>query len=193
MGNNEWQVFNLHSKPSWQYSWQSRVLSWKTLHQIKSWTAFRFFFYEWLIINNFLTRSDMGQHGASLSLYGGPGPGLAHSLGVQGHGGQPRCQGGHGQWRMVTQRQWSVIQVDSLGHLLSLARHTLVYAGCGLSTSAGVAQTARGHRFVEPRSAAQLSDRSRILRSEKRTEAVPGLAHFTLTSLYKVWLETGLA
>lgn len=87
-----------------------------------------------------------------------------------------------------------MIQVDSLGHLLGLAHHTLVYAGCGLSTSAGVAQTARGHRFVEPRSAAQLmSDRSRILRSEKRTEAVPGLAHFALTSLYKVWLETGLA
>ena len=83
---------------------------------------------------------------------------------------------------------YTKLQVDSLGHLLGLARHTLVYAGCGLSTSAGVAQTARGHRFVEPRSGGQMmSDRSRILRSEKRTEAVPGLAHFTLTSLYKVW------
>ena len=88
----------------------------------------------------------------------------------------------------MSQSIYTILQVDSLGHLLSLARHTLVYAGCGLSTSAGVAQTARGHRFVEPRSGGQMmSDRSRILTSEKRTEAVPGLAHFTLTSLYKVW------
>ena len=77
--------------------------------------------------------------------------------------------------------------MDSLAQLLTLSHHTLVYAGCGLSTSAGVAQTARGHRFVELRSGGQMmSDRSRILRSEKRTEAVPGLGHFTLTSLYKV-------
>ena len=38
-----------------------------------------------------------------------------------------------------------------------------------------------------------MSDRSRILRSEKRTEAVPGLGHFTLSSLYKVRRPLALA
>ena len=38
-----------------------------------------------------------------------------------------------------------------------------------------------------------MSDRSRILRSEKRTEAVPGLGHFTLSRLYKVRRPLALA
>ena len=78
-----------------------------------------------------------------------------------------------------------MIKVDGLALLLSHSSHALVYTGCGISVSVGVAQTARGQRFVEPRSG-ELSDRSALLRSEKKTEAVPGMSHFSLTSLLRV-------
>ena len=81
-------------------------------------------------------------------------------------------------------------KTDILVQLLQSSRKTLVYAGCGLSTSVGVAQTARGQlhmaggQFPTPRSG--LTPRGKLGTHEKRTEAKPGASHFTLTSLYRV-------
>ena len=81
-------------------------------------------------------------------------------------------------------------KTDILVQLLQSSRSTLVYAGCGISTSVGVAQTARGPlhiaggQFPTPRSG--LTPRGQLGTHEKRTEAKPGASHFTLTSLYRV-------
>ena len=82
------------------------------------------------------------------------------------------------------------VKTDILAQLLQSSRNTLVYVGCGISTSVGVDQTARGPihiaggQFPTPRSG--LTPRGKLGTHEKRTEAKPGASHFTLTSLHRV-------
>ena len=65
------------------------------------------------------------------------------------------------------------VKVTALLDLLNSSRHTVIFAGAGVSTSAGVRQRAR-------------ADPSRTVRDHRRTEAVPTITHLTLTSLVKV-------
>ena len=65
------------------------------------------------------------------------------------------------------------VKLTALLDLLRSSRHTVIFAGAGVSTSAGVRQRAR-------------ADPSRTVRDQKRTEAVPTITHLTLTSLLKV-------
>ena len=65
------------------------------------------------------------------------------------------------------------VKLTALLDLLNSSRHTVIFAGAGVSTSAGVRQRAR-------------ADPSRTVRDHRRTEAVPTITHLTLTSLLKV-------
>ena len=65
------------------------------------------------------------------------------------------------------------VKVGGLLDLLRASRHTVLYAGAGLSTSAGCRQRARC-----PPARARLDHR--------RTEAAPSVSHLTLASLVQV-------
>ena len=76
-----------------------------------------------------LNLSDVGQHGAPLSLHVSLGPGLAHSLGVPGHGGQPRCQGGHRD----KAESWVQIPMKIISYLLESGDVYLNWAIIGIT------------------------------------------------------------
>ena len=67
------------------------------------------------------------------------------------------------------------VKTDVLIQLLHCARHAVVYTGCGVSTSAGIRQEARGS---DPAN----NDKYFY----KTTEAVPSVSHLALASLFKV-------
>ena len=67
------------------------------------------------------------------------------------------------------------LKVSALQDLLLSSRHTVVYAGAGTSTAAGLRQWARGRRARG--------------RDTRTTEAVPSVTHLSLASLVKVSLS----
>ena len=97
----------------------------------QTWSSPQVFLFRIVDFNCFicLNPSDVGQHGAPLSLHVSLGPGLAHSLGVPGHGGQPRCQGGHRD----KPESWVQIPMKIISYLLESGDVYLNWAIIGIT------------------------------------------------------------